>query len=194
MGAAAGVEATSSDKAPGTRTDTAGVVVGIGEMLNVTKFCGSIEGVTVVEARGPGNVSVGSVSDSKAVSCVLCTVVTTAVERRTVTVSAASLDGVTEDAIDATTGVSGAAGAGSLNGTVVITVVDIRRVAVPPAGIDGLVTVGTGMVVADCSEGLGTPIGSIVVSGTRVVVADCSAEPAVGGGVSVVAGFRLVAG
>lgn len=103
-----------------------GVGVGGTEMLTVTKFCGSINGVTVVEARGPGGaVGIDSVSDAKAGSGVLSTVVTMVVGMLIVTVSATSLNGAIEDKIDAAKGVSGAAGAGSLDGTVVTTVVDI---------------------------------------------------------------------
>lgn len=94
-------------------------------MLGVTKLSGLTSGVTVVEARGPSDVNVDDVSEAERDSNVSETVVTMVIGRLIVSVSAVSRDGVTEVSIDCATGVSSAAGTGSLNGTVVIIVVVI---------------------------------------------------------------------
>ena len=125
VGAGAGTGGVASEEAPGVWIATRGVGVGITGLLGVTKLSGLTSGVTVVEARGPGDVNVDDISGAEGDSDVSETVVTMVIGRLIVSVSAVSPDGVTEDSIDCANGVSGAAGAGSLIGTVVIIVVVI---------------------------------------------------------------------
>ena len=97
---------------PATWIETRGGNVGKTEELIVTKFCGSVNGVTVVAARGIGFASFDTVSAAKAACGVVSTVVTMVVSMLIVTISGTTADGSTEAKTDAA---KDAASAGTLD-------------------------------------------------------------------------------
>jgi trimeric autotransporter adhesin len=117
-----------SDNSPATWIDTKGGKVGRTEELIVTKPCGSVNGVTVVESRGIGFAGFDTVSAARAASSVVSTLVTIVVSMLIVTISGTTADGSAEARTDVAKDVSNAASAGMLDDRAAVVDPDASKV------------------------------------------------------------------